>query len=132
MDRGRTILAYKHDNREWEMYDIDGVQLDPELAAFPPPGEGDPFFIATDERDPNALSTFAGAGALFMSDLLTREDRRGFGWPMLITDVIAVVEQQMLVRGSFFYGHCLSSFAGAIVNMRAGHGADSRTGILEC
>ena len=99
---------------------------------MPPPAEGDPFFIATDERDPNALSMFASAGALFVSDLLTRDDRREFGWPLLISDVIAVIEQQMLVRGGYFYGHCLSSFAGAIVNMRAAHGADPRTAHLGC
>ena len=131
LDAGRAVLVSIRDNGEWETYDIDGVQLDQELATLPPPAEGDPFFIATDERDPNALSMFASAGALFVSDLLTREDRREFGWPLVISDVIAVIEQQMLARSSYFYGHCLSSFAGAIVNMRAAHGADPRTAFLD-
>jgi hypothetical protein len=90
-----------------------------------------PFFIATDERDPDVLRKFAAAGAVFMSDLLTMEDRQAFGWPMMITDVMALVEQQLLVRSSYFYGHCMSSFAGVIMNMRAGHGADPRTMLLD-
>ena len=131
LDEGRAILAFIPENSEWETYDIDNVKLDPALATLPPPAEGDPFFIATDERDPDALSTFSAAGAVLVSDLLTIEDRQEFGWPLLISDVIAVIEQQMLARSSYFYGHCLSSFAGAIVNMRAGHGADPRTAFLD-
>jgi hypothetical protein len=131
MDEGRAVLVYHHDQRDWMTYDIDGVQLDQELATLPPPHSEDPFFIATDERDPDARRTFAAAGALFMSDLLTMEDRQAFGWQLMITDVVAIVEQQVLVRGGYFYGHCLSSFAGAIVNMRAAHGADPRTALMD-
>ncbi|KAH9021838.1 hypothetical protein EDB85DRAFT_1835765, partial [Lactarius pseudohatsudake] len=76
--------------------DIEGAKPDPEQAMLPPPQAGDPFFIATDERDPDALRKIAAA--------------------------------QQLVRSSiFFYGHCMSSLSGAIVNMRAGRGADPRT-----
>jgi len=49
----------------------------------------------------------------------------------MISDVVGIVEQQVLVRSSFFYGHCLSSFAGAVVNMRAARGADPRTVLLD-
>ena len=66
-----------------------------------------------------------------MSDLLTIEDRQAFGWPLMLTDVMALVEQEVLVRSSFFYGHRLSPFAGAIVIMRAGRGADPRTVLLD-
>ncbi|KAH8993725.1 hypothetical protein EDB92DRAFT_376405 [Lactarius akahatsu] len=132
LQAGRTALVDLHYNHNWQTYDdLDGVMLDPEQATLPPPRAEDPFFIATDERDPDARRTFAAAGAVFLSDLLTMEDRRDFGWPLMITDLVALVEQQLLVRSSFFYGHGLSSFAGAILNMRAGRGADPRTTVLD-
>ena len=131
LGRGRTVLADLHDRGDWTTYDIDNVQPDPEQRSLSPPRAEDPFFVATDERDPDALRKIAGGGAIFMSDLLTMEDRQEFGWPLMITDVVAIVEQQVLVRSGFFYGHCLSSFAGAVVNMRAGRGADPRTGLLD-
>ncbi|KAH9173184.1 hypothetical protein EDB89DRAFT_2095346 [Lactarius sanguifluus] len=118
---GRAVLADLQSDIEG------GSKPDPEKAMLPLPQAGDPFFIATDERDPDALRTIAAGGAVFMSDLLTMEDRREFGWPLMITDLMALVEQQLLVRSSFFYGHCMSSFSGAIVNMRAGRGEDPRT-----
>ncbi|KAH8993698.1 hypothetical protein EDB92DRAFT_1979327 [Lactarius akahatsu] len=117
---GRAVLADLQS-------DIEGAKPDPEQAMLPPPQAGDPFFVATDERDPDALRKIAAAGAVFMSDLLTMEDRREFGWPLMITDLMALVEQQLLVRSNFFYGHGMSSFSGAIVNMRAGRGVDPRT-----
>ncbi|KAH8991460.1 hypothetical protein EDB86DRAFT_1605981 [Lactarius hatsudake] len=130
---GRFILADLHDHGHQTTCDIEGAQPDPEQATLPPPRADDPFFVATDERDPEALRkiTGAGAGAVFVSDLLTMEDRRAFGWPLLFTDVMGVVEQQVLVRGGFFYGPGLSSFAGSVVNMRAARCADPRTMILD-
>ncbi|KAH8991444.1 hypothetical protein EDB86DRAFT_3235240 [Lactarius hatsudake] len=120
LEVGRAVLADLQS-------DIEGAKPDPEQAMLPLPQAGDPFFVATDERDPDALRKIAAGGAVFMSDLLTIEDRREFGWTLMITDLMALVEQQLLVRSSFFYGHCMSSFSGAIVNMRAGRGADPRT-----
>ncbi|KAH9058101.1 hypothetical protein EDB87DRAFT_1627498 [Lactarius vividus] len=128
---GRAVLADLQYSRNWTTCDIEGAKPDPEQAMLPPPRAEDPFFIATDERDPDALRTIAAAGAVFMSDLLTMEDRREFGWQLMITDLMALVEQQLLVHSSFFYGHCMSSFSGAIVNMRGGRGADPRTMLLD-
>ncbi|KAH8991482.1 hypothetical protein EDB86DRAFT_3046284 [Lactarius hatsudake] len=131
LEAGRAVLAELHYSRKWTTCDIEGAQPDPEQVTLPPPRAGDPFFIATDERDPDALRTIAAAGAVFMSDLLTMDDRREFGWPLMITDLMALVEQQLLVHSSFFYGHCMSSFSGAIMNMRGGRGADPRTMLLD-
>jgi len=71
------------------------------------------------------------AGAIFLSDLLTIGDRRTFGWPLMITDVRAIVEQAVLAHSAYFYGNSLSSLAGAIVNLRAARGADPRTMALD-
>lgn len=131
LEGGRTVLADLHHRNDWTTYDIEGVQPGPGQSSLPPPRAEDPFFVATDERDPDARRKIAAAGALFMSDLLTMEDHQGFGWELMITDVMAMVEQQVLVRSGFFYGHRLSSFAGAVVNMRAGCGADPRTVLLD-
>ncbi|KAH9058130.1 hypothetical protein EDB87DRAFT_1832712 [Lactarius vividus] len=128
---GRALLADLQHGHDWRTSDIEGAQPDLEQAMLPPPQVGDPFFIATDERDPDALRKIAAAGAVLISDLLTMEDRREFGWPLMITDLMALVEQQLLVRSSYFYGHCMSSFSGAIVNMRGGRGADPRTMLLD-
>ena len=128
---GRSVLVDLHNRGNWTTWDIEDVQPYPEQATLPPPRAEDPFFVATDERDPDTRRKIADAGAVFISDLLTMEDRRAFGWPLMITDVVAFVEQEVLVRSSFFYGHCMSSFAGAIVNMRAGRGADPRTMLLD-
>ncbi|KAH9173199.1 hypothetical protein EDB89DRAFT_2068949 [Lactarius sanguifluus] len=131
LQTGRFILADLHDHGHPTTCDIEGAQPDPEQAILPPPRAEDPFFVATDERDPEALRKIAGAGAVFASDLLTMEDRRAFGWPLMFTDVMGVLEQQVLVRGGFFYGPGLSSFAGSVVNMRAARCADPRTMVLD-
>jgi hypothetical protein len=112
-------------------YDFEGAKPDMEQITVPPPLAGDAFYVATDERDPDALQVISDAGAVMMSDLLTKEDRRAFGWPLMITDVLALVEQALLVHSAFFYGHGLSSLAGVIANLRAARGADPRTMLLD-
>jgi len=132
LQAGRTVLVDLHERGHWRTVDdIEGVQLHPEQTIFPPPAAEDPFFIATDERNPAARRTIAAAGGVFISDLLTMEDRQTYGWTLMVTDLVAMVEQQVLVCSYFFYGHCLSSFAGVVVNMRAGRGADPRTMLLD-
>lgn len=84
-------------------------------------------YIATDERDPGNLAYLRDHGVLRASDLITMEDRRRFGWPLLITDVLGIVEQELLARGTFFYAHALSSVGGGVLNIRAASGADPRT-----
>jgi hypothetical protein len=106
LERGRSVLVDLHNSGHWTTWDIEDVEPYPEQTTLPPPRSEDPFFVATDERDPDARRMIAAAGAVFMSDLLTMEDRQAFGWPLMITDVMALVEQQVLVHSSFFYGHC--------------------------
>jgi hypothetical protein len=108
---GRDILMDLHFSADLSTYDLDGAQPDPEQATLQPPHGDDPFFVATDERDPEARQKIADAGAIFLSDLLTMDDRREFGWSIMITDVLALVEQQLLSHSSFFYAHAYE-FAG--------------------
>jgi hypothetical protein len=131
LQAGRTVLVDLYDRNNWTTWDIEGTQPDLEQTTLPPPEAEDPFFVATDERNPDTLRKFAAAGAVFMSDLVTREDRQAFGWPLMFTDVMALVEQEVLVRAGYFYGHRKSSPTGAIINMRACHGADPRTTLLD-
>jgi hypothetical protein len=128
LQRGRTVLAQLSDPRT---YDFEGAVPDMDQVALSPPMPGDAFYVATDERDPEALKVIANAGAVLLSDLLTIEDRREFGWPLMITDVRALVEQALLVHSAFFYGHGMSSLAGVIINLRASRGADPRTMLLD-
>jgi hypothetical protein len=128
LERGRTIIAHLDHP---VTYDLEGAEPDMEQVTVPPPMSGDPFYVATDERDPEALKVITDAGAVLLSDLLTMEDRREFGWPLMITDVRALVEQALLVHCAFFYGHGMSSLAGVITNLRAARGADPRTMLLD-
>ena len=108
-------------------YDIEGVEPNPELSVLDPPLPGDRFYLSTDERDPQGMEVIREEGGVFLTDLLTMEDRREFGWPLLLTDVRAVLEQSVLAHSAYFCGSPMSSFAGAIINKRAVLGADLRT-----
>ncbi|KAI0068212.1 hypothetical protein BV25DRAFT_1818597 [Artomyces pyxidatus] len=128
LEGGRAILS---NMQNITTYDLDGVTPNMEQVTLSPPQPDDPFYIATDERDPHSLQVISSHGAVFMNDLLTIEDRRAFGWPLMITDVRALVEQALLAHSAFFYGHGMSSVAGGIMNMRAVRGADPRTMLLD-
>jgi len=128
LEAGRQVLTHL-DNVT--TYDIEDVEPDMDQTSSPPPLEDDRFFVATDERDPDALRVISDAGGVFLSDLLQMEDRHAFGWPLMLTDVRALVEQSLLAHSAYFYGHMLSSFAGRIENLRAARGADRRTAILD-
>ncbi|KAI0314068.1 hypothetical protein OF83DRAFT_1285805 [Amylostereum chailletii] len=128
LTKGRKILE---DLKDIEAYPVPGVQPNPEQLALAPPLPSDPFYVATDERDPDALATIAAHGAIYLSDLLTMADRRAFGWPLMLTDVRALLEQALLAHSAYFYAHAMSSVAGGIVNMRAAHGADPRTLLID-
>ncbi|KAI0257124.1 hypothetical protein BJV78DRAFT_12780 [Lactifluus subvellereus] len=128
LQAGRTVVEHLGN---LTTYDLDGVTPDLEQTTLALPFPDDPFYVATDERDPNARQAIADGGAVFISDLLTKEDRRRFGWPLMITDVLALVEQRLLVHSVFFYGHAMSSLAGVITNMRAARGADPRTMLID-
>jgi hypothetical protein len=91
------------------------------------------WFLATDERDPEALDYARAHNATLISDLLANIPhlRRLVGWPLLYTDVLALVEQCVMARAAFFLGHYRSSVAGGVVNMRGIRGMDPRTMILD-
>jgi hypothetical protein len=97
-----------------------------------PPLASDSIYLATDERSEEGLQYLRQNGAILFNDLMTQEDRRQFGWGLLFSDVVALVEQQVIGKGSsFFYAHAMSSVAGGIVNLRAASGCDSRTSYLD-
>lgn len=70
-------------------------------------------------------------GAVLIGDLVTLEDRQEFGWPIMLTDVLAIVEQSVLSHSAYFYAHAMSSVAGGVVNMRAARGADKRAALID-
>jgi hypothetical protein len=124
LETGRSVLSHLENVTT---YNIENVEPDMEQIAIPPPFPDDRFYVATDERDPDARRVISDAGGVFLAELLEMEDRRAFGWPLMLTDVRALVEQLVLVHSAYFYGHTISSYAGRIVNMRAARGADPRT-----
>jgi len=128
LEKGRSVLEHLENVTT---YDIGDVEPNMEQILFPPPLPDDRFYVATDERDPDALRVISDAGGVFLTDLLEMEDRRTFGWPLMLTDVRSLVEQMVLAHSAYFYGHIISSCAGRIVNMRAGRGADPRTALLD-
>jgi hypothetical protein len=77
------------------------------------------------------LTYLADHGAVLVHDLLTIEDRDEFGWPLMITDVLGVLEQATLAHAAYFYAHAMSSVAGGVINLRAARGADPRTALVD-
>ncbi len=128
LEIGRSVLEHLENVTT---YDIEGVEPDMEQTAFPPPLPDDRFYVATDERDPDALRVISDAGGVFLTDLLEMEDRRTFGWPLMLTDVRGILEQSVLAHSAFFYGHKLSSYAGRVANLRAARGADRHTTLTD-
>ncbi|VDB91195.1 unnamed protein product [Peniophora sp. CBMAI 1063] len=112
-------------------YTVPDIEPNLSLVLNDAPHPGDPFYLATDERDPDALKTFAEGGALRLADLLTMDDQRELGWPLMLTDIRALVDQEVLARSAYFSGSALSSVAGGIINMRAARGADRRTAYID-
>lgn len=89
------------------------------------------YYIATDERDPENLKYLREQGAVLIQDLITKEDHRELGWPILLTDVLALLEQAVMSHAAYFYATAVSSVAGGVMNLRAGLGMDPRTALLD-
>jgi hypothetical protein len=128
LEIGRSVLGHLENVTT---YDIENAKPDMEQITLHPPLPDDRFYVATDERDPDAVRVIRDAGGVFLNELLEMEDRRAFGWPLMLTDVRALVDQLVLAHSAYFYGHIISSFAGRITNMRAARGADPRTALLD-
>ena len=139
--QGRNFLSGL---KEVETYNVPDVQPNLALINSGAPKNNDPyvpypksschvcsyidrrFYVATDERDPKALEHFKSQGAVLLPDLITMDDRRTLGWPLMLTDVRAIVEQELLSHAAYFSGVSVSSVSGGILNMRAVHGGDGR------
>ncbi|KAG8961209.1 hypothetical protein FRC03_005673 [Tulasnella sp. 419] len=128
---GRKILEQIRGSNVLITLPIRDVEPDKDYLILSPPLADDPFFLATDEKDPRIRKWLKRQGAVLIEDLLTPEDRREFGWSILVTDVKGLLEQALLGKSYYFYGHTLSSVAGGAVNLRAGNGADIRTSLLD-
>jgi len=98
LEAGRSILEHLGNATA---YDIEGVEPNPDLSTLSPPLLNAPFYISTDEQDPQAVEVIRKAGGVLLSDLLTMEDRREYGWPLLLKDVRAVVEQGVLAHSAY-------------------------------
>ncbi|KAF8126161.1 hypothetical protein EV363DRAFT_1174586 [Boletus edulis] len=127
---GRDILVSMHGGTA-TAYDVPDAHPDPLLVTLDPPKPNDKYYIATDERDPNNLQYLRDQRAVLITDLLTQEDHREYGWPILLTDVLALVEQSIMSRAAYFYAHALSSVAGGVMNLRGNLGKDPRTAYLD-
>lgn len=128
LDEGRKILQSEHPTT---LYSIPDITPDTSVAHREPPQEGDKFYIATDESDPEKLHYFSENGAIMIHDIVTFEDRHEFGWGFLFSDIIGLVEQATLSRASYFYGTAMSSFTGGVFNMRAVLGAEEITALAD-
>ncbi|GAA5902852.1 hypothetical protein JCM8208_006493 [Rhodotorula glutinis] len=88
------------------------------------PRRDDPFYLATDERNATALAYYRAHGAVLVSDLLTAADSAQLGPSASYSDVLAVVEQQVLAHSDYFVGSELSSTSGGAVNVRTALGKE--------
>ncbi|KDN50150.1 hypothetical protein RSAG8_01486, partial [Rhizoctonia solani AG-8 WAC10335] len=131
LSNGRTVLQEIYDSKKIEIYEVPNVEPEQDVFTRTPPREGDSFYIATDERSKGGLEYIRKNGGVLISDLLTLEDRQEFGWPIMITDVLAIIEQTVLSHSAYFYAHAMSSVAGGVINMRAARGADRRAALID-
>jgi len=111
--------------------DVPGIIPDKFYDGVPPPHEDDKIFVTTDERNETALEYLRNNRVVLMSDLLGPTERRLVGWPMLIGDIQAQVEQIIASHSGFFWGSRMSGVAGGIANMRAARGMDPRTAKID-
>jgi len=127
---GRNVLRSLREP-EMKAYDVPDVTVDLSVLHRHLPGDNDKVYIATDERDKGNLTYLTDNGVVLIQNLLTIEDRHEFGWQLMITDVLAIVEQATLARAAYFYAHAMSSVAGGVINFRAARGADPRTALVD-
>ncbi|QRW05104.1 O-FucT domain protein [Ceratobasidium sp. AG-Ba] len=128
---GRGILERLRQENGFQTYQVPGIKPEHEAFDREPPKANDPFYLATDARTPQNMEYMRKNGAILIDDLLTLEDRQAFGWPIMLTDVLSILEQTVLSHSAFFVGHEYSSVTGGVVNMRAAMGADPRTALIE-
>ncbi|KAH7919730.1 hypothetical protein BV22DRAFT_1040608 [Leucogyrophana mollusca] len=83
---GRAILQ-SLDGDTLMSYAVPNITVDRSILQRDPPRDGDKYYIGTDERLQDNLAYLRTQGAVLMSDLLTIEDRRRFGWQLMLTDV---------------------------------------------
>lgn len=152
LQSGRLILhKLASADEPQQTFDVPGVRPDPKWKLRTPPRVGDVYvssirlwtaislitrslrrwFLATDERSTESLAYARSLGAVLINDIMTEEDWQIGSWPLLLTDVLALVEQAVLAQADYFYGHLLSSVAGGVLNMRAARGADPRTSLVD-
>ncbi|GAA6000739.1 hypothetical protein JCM10207_004633 [Rhodosporidiobolus poonsookiae] len=84
----------------------------------------DPFYLATDESNTTSLAHYRSHGAILLSDLIQRPDLDRLGPTGSYTDILAVVEQQVLARSDFFVGSELSSTSGGAIDDRLALGKE--------
>ncbi|KZT51857.1 hypothetical protein CALCODRAFT_442442 [Calocera cornea HHB12733] len=118
-------------NRTAETYEIPDAHLNPSTYEDEIPQLEDPFYIATEERSSVALDYMRSQGGVLIMDLLKPEDRQIVGWPLMVTDILALAEQHIMARASYFYGNSRSSVTGGVLNLRAINGWDPRTNAPE-
>ncbi|KAF8321693.1 hypothetical protein DL93DRAFT_2163289 [Clavulina sp. PMI_390] len=128
LDSGRGIL----EGLKAEAASPSSTNVEREFSG-PLPLPGDQWYLATDERDPDALAYARSKNAVLLSDVLASMPamRRLVGWPLLFTDIVALVEQEVMARSAFFFGYAYSSVAGGVVNIRTSRGLDHRAMILD-
>ncbi|KZT53847.1 hypothetical protein CALCODRAFT_519775 [Calocera cornea HHB12733] len=130
---GRRMLNERAEKRweDFQLADVAGAEPWEEFVGAQPPRDNDPFYVATDEKDPSNLDKLRAAGGVLISDIVTPDDRRLLGPPSVLTDFMGLVEQSVMVRAAFWAGHSISSVSGTVANQRGRRGCDTRTTALE-
>ncbi|EJD55335.1 hypothetical protein AURDEDRAFT_140927 [Auricularia subglabra TFB-10046 SS5] len=117
-------------NSKLTTYVVPDVELDARIWDRKPPASNDPFFLMSDERSEEGMKYLREHGAVLVQDLLTPQDRQNFGWPIIFTDILALVEQSLAARSDYFVGQAFSSVTGTVIELRAAKGKDPQTGLL--
>ncbi|KZT62506.1 hypothetical protein CALCODRAFT_425968 [Calocera cornea HHB12733] len=115
-------------------YEVPGVVANRDILEAGPPLEHDKIFLATDALDDSSVRLIHSSNAVLLSDLLTPADRASLGSLgqfMMLRDVQAVLEHELLARAVFYYGHAMSAAGGIILEARARAGMDRRLALID-
>ena len=69
------------------------------------PNVGDYFYVGTDERNETELDYLRSQKGILLEDILNTNDRDELGPMVLYTDVVAILDQLIMSRSAYFYGH---------------------------
>ncbi|SCV72851.1 BQ2448_4388 [Microbotryum intermedium] len=78
------------------------------------------YFLAMDETDAATLATFQRGRAVVLTDLLSEAELKILGWRAMFSDLLQLVEQEVMASSDYFVGTGSSRSSRAVLDARSG------------